>query len=142
MLDGAFRLPGGQWVRGRGLRHPEPGGEKPDYGLYLGNGTLREYRPAWEHAWVDWADFWVPRDFRSAVSLIRDLHGRASAGRAVEVACGGGIGRTGTVVSCLAVLEGVPAGAAVAWTRERLHPRAVEMPWQHRWIRRFAREVG
>ena len=141
MLDGAFRLPDGHWVRGRGLRNPEPDGEKPDYALYLGNGRLRQYRPAWEHAWVDWPDFLVPRDFRTAVALIRDLDERARSGAAVEVACGGGIGRTGTVVSCLAVLGGVPAGEAVAWTRERLHPKAVEMPWQHRWIRRFAREI-
>ncbi|GGS37220.1 MULTISPECIES: protein-tyrosine phosphatase family protein [Actinokineospora] len=141
MLDNAIQLPDGAWVRGRGLRRPEPGGEPPEYGLYLGNGKLRQYKPDWEHAWVDWPDFFVPRDFRTAVTLIRDLHARAKAGARVEVACGGGVGRTGTAVSCLAVLAGVPAQDAVAWTRAHLHPRAVEMPWQHRWIRRFAKTV-
>lgn len=142
MLDGAIELPDGSLVRGRGLRNPEPGGAQPDYALYLGNGKLREYRPGWEHTWVDWPDFMVPRDFPTAVSLILDLHERAKAGAAVEVACGGGVGRTGTVISCLAVLTGVPAGDAVAWARAHHHRRAVEMPWQHRWVRRFARHVG
>ncbi len=141
MLDGSIELPDGAWVRGRGLRHPEPGGAKPEYALYLGTGKLRRYRPEWEHAWVDWPDFLVPRDFATAVAQLRDLHARAKAGAAVETACGGGIGRTGTAVSCLAILAGVPAGEAVAWTRARLHPKAVEMPWQHRWIRRFAAHV-
>ncbi|MGW5050235.1 protein-tyrosine phosphatase family protein [Actinokineospora sp. NPDC004072] len=140
MLDNAIELPDGGWVRGRGLRHPEPGGQRPDYGLYLGNGKLRRYQPEWEHAWVDWPDFAIPRDFDTAVSLIKDLHGRTRT-QQVEVACGGGVGRTGTAVACLAVLSGVPAAEAVRWTRARLHPRAVEMPWQHRWIKRFAKAV-
>ncbi|MGX7829317.1 phosphatase domain-containing protein [Actinokineospora sp. 24-640] len=142
MLDGAIHLPDGSLVRGRGLRNPEPGGDQPGYALYLGNGRLRRYRPEWEHTWVDWPDFMIPRDFGTAVSLIQDLHERAKAGTAVEVACGGGVGRTGTVISCLAVLAGVPAGEAVAWTRAHHHRRAVEMPWQHWWVRRFARQVG
>jgi protein-tyrosine phosphatase len=55
----------------------------------------------------------------------------------VEVACGGGLGRTGTALACLAVLDGVPAGEAVAYVREHYHPRAVETPWQRRFVRRF-----
>jgi hypothetical protein len=34
----------------------------------------------------------------------------------VEIACGGGRGRTGTALACLAVLDGVPAEQAVAYT--------------------------
>jgi protein-tyrosine phosphatase len=48
----------------------------------------------------------------------------------VEVACSGGLGRTGTALACLAVLDGVPAGDAVAFVRGQYHPRAVETPWQ------------
>lgn len=141
MLVNAIQLPDGCWVRGRGLRNPEPGGESPDYALYLGNGKLRRYQPAWEHSWVDWPDFWIPRDFDAAVDSITDLHARARAGAAVEVACGGGKGRTGTVISCLAVLAGIPAADAVAWARANYDPKAVEMPWQHRWVRRFAQTL-
>jgi protein-tyrosine phosphatase len=125
-------LPGGRQVRGRGLRNPTPDGPDPAYGLYLG------HRPdvPWPHENLDWPDFRLPRDEARAVELIKDLYARAD-GRLVEVACGGGIGRTGTVMACLAVLSGVAADDAVAWTREHYHRRAVETPWQKRWVRQF-----
>ena len=139
-LDDAIQLPDGAWVRGRGLRNPAPGGPAPEFGLYLGSGKLRaRHTFAWPHQWIDWPDFLLPRDTDAAVTAIRELHRRAAAGERVEVACGGGIGRTGTVVAALAVLTGVPAGDAVAWARTHYPPRAVETPWQRRWItRRFA----
>lgn len=141
-LDGAIRLPDGAWIRGRGLRGPLPGGPAPGFGLYLGSGRLRRrHEPAvsWESAWIDWPDFLLPRDRDDAVRRIRDLHARARSGGSVEVACGGGVGRTGTVIACLAVLSGVAPADAVAWAREHHHPRAVETPWQRRWVARFPR---
>lgn len=134
-LAGAIRLPDGGVVRGRGLRDPAPAGA-PDRALYLGS-RHRDHRPEWPHEWLDWPDFWVPKDPGKAVAAIRALHSAAAAGERVEVACGGGIGRTGTVVACLAVLAGVAPGEAVAWTRRHYHRRAVETPWQRRWVRRF-----
>jgi protein-tyrosine phosphatase len=93
----------------------------------------------WPHAWVDWPDFLLPRDTAAAVAAIRDLHRRARDGQRVEVACGGGVGRTGTTVAALAILAGVPAADAVAWTRAHYLARAVETPWQKRWLTaRFA----
>ncbi|WP_430625935.1 protein-tyrosine phosphatase family protein, partial [Streptomyces albus] len=56
----------------------------------------------------------------------------------VEVACGGGKGRTGTALACVAVLDGVPADEAVSYVRAHYTPRAVETPWQRRYVRRFA----
>ncbi|QFZ22864.1 protein-tyrosine phosphatase family protein [Saccharothrix syringae] len=136
-LTGAIELPDGAVVRGRGLRYPAPEGT-PDYGLYLGSERMRRAHSfAWPHEWVEWPDFRLPRDSERAVEMIRDLHARASAGERVEVACGGGIGRTGTVVACLAVLAGVPSTEAVAWTRAHYHRRAVETPWQKKWVVRF-----
>jgi protein-tyrosine phosphatase len=135
----AIELPDGSWVRGRGLRHPRPTEPEPDFGLYLGGARLRRRHPIhWPHDWIDWPDFLLPRDRTAAISSIRDLHKRALAGQSVEVACGGGVGRTGTVISCLAVLAGVPSADAVAWTREHYHRHAVETPWQRRWVRRFS----
>jgi protein-tyrosine phosphatase len=58
----------------------------------------------------------------------------------VEVACGGGTGRTGTVLACMAVLAGHPADDAVAWTRRHYRRHAVETPGQRRWVRWFAAE--
>ncbi|WP_067797041.1 protein-tyrosine phosphatase family protein [Actinomadura formosensis] len=141
-LDGAIRLPDGAWIRGRGLRAPLPAGPVPGFGLYLGSGRLRRrHEPGlnWESAWIDWPDFLLPRDRDDAVRRIRDLHARACSGDSVEVACGGGVGRTGTVIACLAILSGVDPADAVAWAREHHHPRAVETPWQRRWVARFPR---
>lgn len=141
-LPGAIELPDGARVRGRGLRNPTPEGT-PDYALYLGSPRMRRDvmaradAPSWAHEWVEWPDFRLPRSPEHAVALIRDLHARAVAGEQVEVACGGGVGRTGTVIACLAVLAGVPSGDAVAWTRANYNRRAVETPWQKRWVGRF-----
>ena len=139
-LHGAIQLPDGSWVRGRGLRYPLPEGPTPDFGLYLGADRLRDRHDSelrWPHEWSEWPDFRLPRDSKLAARHIRALHERAKTGEAVEVACGGGIGRTGTVIACLAVLAGVAPSDAVTWTREHHHPRAVETPWQRRWVTRF-----
>jgi hypothetical protein len=141
-LTGAIRLPDGSRVRGRGLRRPSPGGVAPDHGLYLGSRRLRQrhdHELTWPHHWIDWPDFLVPRDRDHAVGHIRAMHDLAGAGHRVEVACGGGIGRTGTVIACLAILAGVAPTEAVTWTRANYHHRAVETPWQRRWVTRFPR---
>ncbi|MDQ0376445.1 protein-tyrosine phosphatase family protein [Amycolatopsis thermophila] len=141
-LPGSIELPDGSRIRGRGLRDPAPAGPAPDYGLYLGTDRLRSAHDAglhWPHTWLEWPDFRLPRDHDAAVHEIRGLYERVRAGEAAEVACAGGIGRTGTVISCLAILAGVDPAEAVAWTRRHHHPRAVETPWQGRWVRRFPR---
>ncbi|GGU38645.1 protein-tyrosine phosphatase family protein [Lentzea flava] len=129
-----IELPDGAVITGRGLRQGKIVDPHPEYGVYL------QHRPVdvpWPHDWIDWPDFRLPRDHDAAIGVIRALHARALSGERVEVACSGGVGRTGTVISCLAVLSGVPADEAVAWTRAHYHPRAVETPWQKRWVRRF-----
>jgi protein-tyrosine phosphatase len=135
-LPGSVRLPDGAWVRGRSLRRQAPPGPPPDFGLYLGS---RRFEVRWPCVWLDWPDFRLPRDEEQAVREIHALHTRAREGQRIEVACGGGVGRTGTVLACLAVLAGVDPGEAVAWTRAAYHRRAVETPWQRRWVRRFPR---
>lgn len=140
-LVDAIALPDGSWIRGRGLRHPEPGGPAPEFGLYLGSGRLRHRREGlltWPYAWLLWPDFLLPRDRDEPIARIGELHERARAGQAVEVACGGGVGRTGTVIACLAVRAGLSPADAIAWTRAHHHRRAVETPWQRAWVTRFA----
>jgi hypothetical protein len=44
------------------------------------------------------------------------------------------VGRTGTALAALAVLDGLPSADAVRWVRDRYSPRAVETPWQRRWL--------
>ena len=133
-MAGVLRLPSGRLVRGRGLRHPMPVGPCPDFGLYL---LGREPSPAsWDARWVRWPDFWLPCDPADAASALREAWERAEAER-VEVACTGGLGRTGTALACLAVLDGLPGGSAVAYVRRHYAPRAVETAWQRRFVSRF-----
>jgi hypothetical protein len=139
-LPGAIPLPDGRWIRGRGLGKPPPTGPLPHYGLYLGSTRMRakyDEDLTWDHDWIEWPDFRLPRDREAAVHQIRALHDRTGSDGCTEVACGAGIGRTGTVIACLAVLAGVPAEEAVAWTRANYHRRAVETPGQRTWVSRF-----
>lgn len=131
---GVLRLPSGRLVRGRGLRDPMPSGFPPTFGIYLLGSPPPEF--GWESRWVRWPDFRLPADPPSAREVFIEALRRAGSER-VEVACGGGRGRTGTALACLAVLDGVPAGEAVAFVRRGYHPRAVETPWQRRFVKGF-----
>jgi protein-tyrosine phosphatase len=131
---GVVELPDGRRVRGRGLRKPFPDGPTPEFGVYL---LGRDPGPfAWEHRWVRWPDFRLPQSTAGALAALEEAH-RRSAGERVEVACGGGVGRTGTALAAMAVLAGVRPAEAVTWVRARYDPRAVETPWQRRWVRRL-----
>lgn len=129
-------LPSGRLVRGRGLRTPVPRGPLPDFGLYL-SGRAPHPTP-WPSRWLRWPDFRLPADRDDAVEALTELWDRAVSQR-VEVACAGGRGRTGTALACLAVLDGVPATDAVEFVRRRYDRRAVETPWQRRYVARFRR---
>ncbi|MEI5102551.1 protein phosphatase [Streptomyces sp. PmtG] len=131
---GVLKLPSGRLVRGRGLRRPLPAGPAPTFGVYLLGKPAPEV--AWEARWLRWPDFRLPADRELARQLLAEAWARATVER-VEVACGGGIGRTGTALACLAALDGVPPGEAVAYVREHYHRRAVETPWQRRYVRDF-----
>jgi hypothetical protein len=134
---GVLRLPSGRLIRGRGLRDPMPSGHPPTFGVYLLGGEPPEF--GWTSRWIRWPDFRLPADPAYAREVLLDAWRRAATDR-VEVACGGGRGRTGTALACLAVLDGVPAADAVTFVREHYHPRAVETQWQRRFVRRFPAE--
>lgn len=132
---GVLALPSGRLIRGRGLRRPLPSGPEPTFGVYL---LGRQPEPvAWESRWVRWPDFWLPADRAYAGRVLHEAWRRAADER-VEVACAGGLGRTGTALACLAVIDGVPPDEAVGFVRRTYHPRAVEAPWQRRYVARFA----
>ena len=131
---GIVRLPSGRLVRGRGLRRGVPPGPEPTFGVYLLGSPPPE--TAWEQRWLRWPDFWLPTDRPQARAVLTEAWRRAEGDR-VELACGGGRGRTGTALACLAVIDGVPAAEAVAFVRRAYDPRAVETPWQRRFIARF-----
>lgn len=129
---GVVTLPDGRRVRARGLRHGDAQGERPELGVYLlGRPPPSTEWPAW---WIRWPDFRLPTDRNGAIATLAAAHERCAHTR-VELACGGGIGRTGTALAVMAILSGVAPGDAVAWTRIHHHPSAVETPCQRRWIR-------
>jgi protein-tyrosine phosphatase len=131
---GVLRLPSGRLVRGRGLSRPLPDGVRPDFGLYLLGGPPPPVD--WESLWLRWPDFRLPADRAAAAAALAAAWQRAQTER-VEVACAGGRGRTGTALACLAILDGVPSSAAVAFVREHYSRHAVETPGQRRYVARF-----
>lgn len=116
------------------MRHPLMDEPVPDFAVHL-----RGRRPApveWESRWVRWPDFWLPTDRQDFTNALREVWRRAETER-VEIACGGGFGRTGTALACLAILDGVPNGEAIGYIRENYSERAVETPWQRRFVHAF-----
>ena len=131
-----MEFPDGRRVRGRGFRRPVPAGPQPDFGVYL---LARDPGPFdWDHRWVRWGDFRTPTSTDDALDALAEAYRRSQSER-VEIACGGGVGRTGTALAVLAVLAGIPRDEAVAWVRGRYNKRAVETPWQRRWVRTSTR---
>jgi protein-tyrosine phosphatase len=104
------------------------------FGLYLDT----RWQPSWPADLIEWEDFGLPEDAESAAQMIEAAFMRARRGELVEVGCFGGIGRTGTVLACMAVLAGVPPAKAVAWVRDAYKTEAVETAEQENWVRWFA----
>jgi len=125
---GLVTLPSGPRVRGRRMKDAA---SPADFALLLADGPI----PGWENRRIRWPDFLVPTDRADALDALHEAHRRAAAGDRVEIACRGGIGRTGTALAALAILDGLPAEHAVDWVRTNYHHRAVETPWQRRWLR-------
>ena len=129
---GVVSLPSGRLVRGRSLRRAPD--SVPTFGVYL---TGRPPAPVpWEHRWLRWPDFWLPRDPAEARLALVEAWERSARER-VEIACGGGRGRTGTALACLAILDGLPATAAIPYVRRLYDRHAVETPWQRRYVATF-----
>lgn len=111
---------------------------QPDYAVYLDERWGVDPEVTWPYRVIDWPDFGLPNDERELFDVILGIHVRAKKGELVEIACYGGLGRTGTVLSCLAVCAGVQLSDAVGWVREHYDERAVETSEQRTLIERFA----
>lgn len=136
---GAVVLPSGRVVLGRALSKPRPLQRDPELGIYLSFRPPRD--TPWDSRWIQWADFWIPSSRPDAYASLTEAW-KLSAAERVEVACRGGIGRTGTALAVLAVLDGIEPRAAIKYIRENYHPRAVETPWQRRWVTRLPEGAG
>jgi len=137
-------LPDGTTVLAQGRLDlvPSQRPREPDLAIYLDERWHDDPQVTWPFRNIAWEDFGLPDDENDLFTVIVDIHRRARAGELVEVACYGGVGRTGTVLGCLAVLAGVVPEDAVAWVRTHYHPSAVETPEQERLIHRFAQTLN
>jgi len=129
------RFPDGTTVTGSARSAQEGRTDRFDFGLYMHDA----WDPSWDYERIDWPDFGLPTNAEAAASAIEDAFARARSGEAVEVGCAGGLGRTGTVLACMAILAGVEPEQAVAWIRANYRAEAVETEAQADWVGWFGR---
>jgi protein tyrosine phosphatase len=113
----------------------------PDFAVYLDDRWAADPEVTWPFRIVAWPDFGVPENETELFEIVLDIHDRAKSGELVEIACYGGIGRTGTMLSCLAVVSDVDAPNAVQWVRSHYDHRAVETDAQRALIERFVQSL-
>lgn len=136
VVDVAF--PDGTVVRACGLARRDENRSWRTFGLYLDS----RWQPDWPAEMIEWEDFGLPHLPQQAARSIRAAFERARTGECVEIGCYGGLGRTGTVLACMATLAGVPADDAVVWVRAHYQERAVETAEQEAWVYWFATDEG
>lgn len=130
MTHGEVRFPDGTIVRGAALADRDRNAGWRDIGLYLD----ARWAPTWPATVLEWPDLGLPTSETDAIRAIRHAFDHARSGNNVEVGCVAGLGRTGTVLGCMAVLAGVPSTDAVGWVRDRYDRRAVEGSRQEAWV--------
>jgi hypothetical protein len=133
-----LRLPGGGRIRASASYHRTDDDPERAWGLYL----CPHWEPTWPSRTVDWENMGLPVDFDDAVEAINEAYVIIGEGALVEVGCQGGIGRTGTVIACWALLDGVDPTDAVAWVRTNYLVRAVETPVQEWWVEWFGTQLS
>ena len=141
--DVQVTLPDGTVVLARGRLDvvPSERPREPDFALYLDPRWADDPQVTWPCRVIGWEDFGLPVDEAETFTAVADLYRRARAGELVEVACYGGVGRTGAVLGCLTFLAGVAPSGAVAWVRDHYHPSAIETVEQEQLIARFAQSA-
>ena len=107
-------------------------------GLCLEAGAARIGEAEWQ---LDVPDYGVPDEAALRAILAQMLGAmRTAPDGAYHIGCKAGIGRTGTVMACLAILAGAVEGDPVAWLRAAYFQGAIETPGQEAFVRGFARE--
>lgn len=106
-------------------------------GLCLEADAVRIGEAEWR---LDVPDYGVPDEAALRAVLAQMLAAmRAAPDGAYHIGCKAGIGRTGTVMACLAIMADAVEGDPVAWLRAAYNAEAIETPAQEDFVRRFAR---
>ncbi|MCA3301531.1 MAG: hypothetical protein ING03_06295 [Roseomonas sp.] len=104
-------------------------------GLCLEADAARIGEAEWR---LDVPDYGVPDEAALRAVLAQMLEAmRAAPNDAYHIGCKAGIGRTGTVMACLAIMAGAVEGDPVAWLRTAYFQGAIETPAQEAFVRSF-----
>lgn len=118
-----FETPNGVEIYASALLSKSPR-RKPSFALYLDDAWPS---PGFAY-YIDWPDRSIPleTELDDACLVIADVYKKARNGLFVEVGCLGGHGRTGTVLSCMLVLEGLKPKEAIDYTKKHYCDRSIE----------------
>ena len=134
--SGVITFPSGARIRGRPIHYYKTCRNSPDHILILSCFYPR-HPPKAEVHWIKWPDFCLPVNTLKTRHALELTLERATYSR-VDIACRGGVGRTGTALACIAILDGMDPVSALNFIRDTYHPRAAETPWQRWYISNFA----
>lgn len=141
LAPGVVEFPSGRRIRGRSWRKRTE--EPADLCIMLTTGvgsrlgSLSSTTTAAETITIDWPDLRLPRRTSQAHDVLKEAWERASRER-VEIVCGGGVGRTGTALAIIGVLDGMEPQEAIDFVKSNYHADAVDSPAQ----RAFVRDMG
>ena len=109
--SGVIAFPSGARIRGRPIRYYKTSRNSPDHILILSSFYPR-HPPRAEVHWIKWPDFCLPVNKLKARHTLELTLERATYSR-VDIACRGGVGRTGTALACIAILDGMDPVSAL-----------------------------
>ncbi len=141
IAPGVIEFPSGRRIRGRSWR--KSADENADLcimlttsaGSRLGRSGITS--SATETITIDWPDLRLPRRTSQAHDILKEAWERAETER-VEIVCGGGVGRTGTALAIIGVLDGMEPQEAIDFVKANYNSNSVETPAQ----RAFVRDMG
>lgn len=126
---GVVQLPSGRRIRGRSWH--ESVSEYADVTAILTTATPEEFAQRQavglgrELIYISWPDYRLPRRPLQARQQLMQLLERAREER-VEITCGGGVGRTGTALAMMAIMDGMEPQAAIDFVQREYSPEAVK----------------
>ncbi|MDD7465644.1 MAG: protein-tyrosine phosphatase family protein [Actinomycetaceae bacterium] len=126
--EGVVEFPSGRRIRGRSWNQPIS--KYADVSAILTTASPETF--AARHAvgigrevvYISWPDNRLPRRPQQAIEQLSQLLERAHSQR-VEITCGGGVGRTGTALAMLAIIDGMDAADAIAFVQRNYNPESV-----------------